>query len=170
MMKTLKYIQPVSFRKLCGASLAHATEVSSPATLVPKAASLSENRKESMVSAQSSLDLAASNQNQDTTRDLEAQSGQNQSVAKSKKLRFNERIISDATLGVSDGMTVPFALTAGLSSFGDARLVYLGGLAELFAGAVSMGLGGYIAAKGEAYACSLSDACRLITNMIQTCL
>ena len=59
-------------------------------------------------------------------------------------------MISDAIIGVSDGMTVPFALTAGLSSLGDTKLVVLGGLAELVAGAISMGLGGFIAAKSEA--------------------
>ena len=123
-----------------------------------------------MVSTKSSFDLADSNRDRNISHDLEAQRGQNQTVARSKKPRFNERIISDATLGLSDGMTVPFALTAGLSSFGDARLVYLGGLAELFAGAVSMGLGGYIAAKGEACVYSLSEPCSLVADMIQTCI
>lgn len=61
-------------------------------------------------------------------------------------------MISDAIIGVSDGMTVPFALTAGLASLGDTKLVVLGGLAELIAGAISMGLGGFIGAKSEAYA------------------
>ena len=60
-------------------------------------------------------------------------------------------MISDAIIGLSDGMTVPFALTAGLASLGDARLVVLGGLAELIAGAISMGLGGLLGAKSEAY-------------------
>ena len=46
-------------------------------------------------------------------------------------------------IGLSDGLTVPFALTAGLSSIGSSRLVVTGGLAELCAGAISMGLGGY---------------------------
>ena len=46
-------------------------------------------------------------------------------------------------IGLSDGLTVPFALTAGLSSLGSSRLVVGGGLAELCAGAISMGLGGY---------------------------
>ncbi|MCJ1405198.1 hypothetical protein MMC11_008424 [Xylographa trunciseda] len=59
-------------------------------------------------------------------------------------------MISDAIIGLSDGLTVPFALTAGLSSLGNARLVVLGGLAELIAGAISMGLGGFIGAKSEA--------------------
>jgi VIT1/CCC1 family predicted Fe2+/Mn2+ transporter len=52
-------------------------------------------------------------------------------------------------IGLSDGLTVPFALTAGLSSIGDSRLVVLGGLAELIAGAISMGVGGFLASQGE---------------------
>ena len=60
-------------------------------------------------------------------------------------------MISDAIIGLSDGMTVPFALTAGLASLGDTRLVVLGGLAELIAGAISRGLGGLLGAKSEAY-------------------
>ncbi|TVY89632.1 Vacuolar iron transporter [Lachnellula willkommii] len=55
----------------------------------------------------------------------------------------------DVILGFSDGLTVPFALTAGLSSLGSAKLVILGGLAELFSGAISMGLGGLLAALTE---------------------
>lgn len=66
------------------------------------------------------------------------------------KLRVSPRVISDAILGLSDGLTVPFALTAGLTAFGNARLVVLGGLAELIAGAISMGLGGFVGAKSEA--------------------
>lgn len=64
--------------------------------------------------------------------------------------QINPRVISDAILGLSDGLTVPFALSAGLSSFGNARVVVLGSLAELVAGAISMGLGGYVGAKSEA--------------------
>lgn len=59
------------------------------------------------------------------------------------------RVMSDAIIGLSDGLTVPFALTAGLSSLGDSKLVITGGLAELVSGAISMGLGGYLAAKSE---------------------
>lgn len=58
--------------------------------------------------------------------------------------------MSDAILGLSDGLTVPFALSAGLSAFGNTKVVVLGGLAELAAGAISMGLGGYVGAKSEA--------------------
>ncbi|OJJ00356.1 hypothetical protein ASPVEDRAFT_39800 [Aspergillus versicolor CBS 583.65] len=59
------------------------------------------------------------------------------------------RVISDAIIGLSDGMTVPFALTAGLSALGDTKVVVFGGFAELIAGAISMGLGGYLGAKSE---------------------
>ncbi|CAO3689268.1 unnamed protein product [Rhizopus stolonifer] len=59
-------------------------------------------------------------------------------------------LIKDCILGLSDGLTVPFALAAGLSSLGDSRIVLFGGLAELVSGAISMGLGGYLAAKSEA--------------------
>lgn len=61
------------------------------------------------------------------------------------------RIISDAIIGLSDGLTVPFALTAGLSALGDTRVVIFGGASELIAGAISMGLGGYLGAKSEEY-------------------
>lgn len=64
--------------------------------------------------------------------------------------RINPRIVSDAILGLSDGLTVPFALSAGLSALGNTKVVVLGGLAELAAGAISMGLGGYVGAKSEA--------------------
>ena len=66
--------------------------------------------------------------------------------------RITPRMISDATIGLSDGLTVPFALTAGLSALGDTNVVIYGGLAELIAGGISMGLGGYLGAKGEAEA------------------
>ena len=64
---------------------------------------------------------------------------------------WDPRLISDATIGLSDGLTVPFALSAGLSALGTTKLVIFGGLAELTAGAISMGLGGYLAARSEAY-------------------
>jgi vacuolar iron transporter family protein len=72
--------------------------------------------------------------------------------ANSKKgFRIDARVISDATIGLSDGLTVPFALTAGLSALGNTKVVIYGGFAELIAGAISMGLGGYLGAKSEAY-------------------
>jgi hypothetical protein len=63
--------------------------------------------------------------------------------------RIDARVISDAIIGLSDGLTVPFALTAGLSALGNKNVVIYGGLAELTAGAISMGLGGYLGAKSE---------------------
>ena len=62
---------------------------------------------------------------------------------------FLTRFLSDFTLGFSDGLTVPFALTAGLSSLGRTDTVISGGLAELCAGSISMGIGGYLAARDE---------------------
>ncbi|CDR42318.1 CYFA0S09e00980g1_1 [Cyberlindnera fabianii] len=64
--------------------------------------------------------------------------------------KIDPRVMSDIVIGLSDGLTVPFALTAGLSSLGDAKLVITGGFAELISGAISMGLGGYLAARSEA--------------------
>nr|POE79883.1 vacuolar iron transporter 1 [Quercus suber] len=58
-------------------------------------------------------------------------------------------LVRNSIIGFADGLTVPFALTAGLSALGSSRLVILGGLAELFAGAISMGLGAYLAAVTE---------------------
>lgn len=54
-----------------------------------------------------------------------------------------------SVIGLSDGLTVPFALTAGLSSLGESKLVILGGVAELIAGAISMGIGGFLASQAE---------------------
>ncbi|KAJ5125552.1 hypothetical protein N7476_010108 [Penicillium atrosanguineum] len=76
--------------------------------------------------------------------------GSSSSSSSSTRARINPRIISDAILGLSDGLTVPFALSAGLSALGNTKVVVLGGLAELAAGAISMGLGGYVGAKSEA--------------------
>lgn len=83
--------------------------------------------------------------------DIESQSvDSNTEKANQKKgFRIDARIISDATIGLSDGLTVPFALTAGLSALGDTKVVIYGGFAELIAGAISMGLGGYLGAKSE---------------------
>lgn len=57
------------------------------------------------------------------------------------------RFLADFTLGFSDGLSVPFALTAGLSSLGRSETVIYAGLAELCAGCISMGIGGYLAAR-----------------------
>ncbi|MGC2404768.1 MAG: VIT1/CCC1 transporter family protein [Acidobacteriaceae bacterium] len=60
-------------------------------------------------------------------------------------------IVRDVVIGMSDGLTVPFALAAGLSGAVDSsRIVVLAGLAEIAAGSIAMGLGGYLAAQGDA--------------------
>ena len=60
-------------------------------------------------------------------------------------------IIRDIVIGMSDGLTVPFALAAGLSGAVEGtRIVVVAGLAEIAAGSIAMGLGGYLAARGDA--------------------
>lgn len=56
---------------------------------------------------------------------------------------------NNRVIGLSDGLTVPFALTAGLSSLGTSRIVVMGGVAELIAGAISMGIGGFLGSQAE---------------------
>jgi len=59
--------------------------------------------------------------------------------------------VRDVVIGMSDGLTVPFALAAGLSgAVQNTRLIVVGGLAEIAAGSIAMGLGGYLAAHGDA--------------------
>lgn len=59
--------------------------------------------------------------------------------------------VRDVVIGMADGLTVPFALAAGLSgAVQDTRLIVVGGLAEIAAGSIAMGLGGYLAARGDA--------------------
>jgi VIT1/CCC1 family predicted Fe2+/Mn2+ transporter len=59
--------------------------------------------------------------------------------------------VRDFVIGMSDGLTVPFALAAGLSGAVDTtRIIVTAGLAEIAAGAIAMGLGGYLAAQSEA--------------------
>ncbi len=59
--------------------------------------------------------------------------------------------VRDAVIGMADGLTVPFALAAGLSgAVQNTRLIVVGGLAEIAAGSIAMGLGGYLAARGDA--------------------
>ncbi|KAK4446527.1 Ccc1 family [Podospora aff. communis PSN243] len=60
-----------------------------------------------------------------------------------------DALLRDITLGFSDGLTVPFALTASLSISGSTKIVIMGGLAELFSGMISMGLGAYNVAITE---------------------
>lgn len=63
--------------------------------------------------------------------------------------------VRDIVIGMSDGLTVPFALAAGLAGAltatgGNLRVIVIAGLAEIAAGSTAMGLGGYLAARGDA--------------------
>jgi vacuolar iron transporter family protein len=59
--------------------------------------------------------------------------------------------VRDMVIGMADGLTVPFALAAGLSgAVASTQLIVVGGLAEIAAGSIAMGLGGYLAARGDA--------------------
>jgi len=59
--------------------------------------------------------------------------------------------VRDVVIGMSDGLTVPFALAAGLSgAHVSTHVVVLAGLAEIAAGCIAMGLGGYLAARTDA--------------------
>jgi len=59
--------------------------------------------------------------------------------------------VRDVVIGMSDGLTVPFALAAGLSgAVASTGIIVTAGLAELAAGAIAMGLGGYLAGRSDA--------------------
>ena len=60
-------------------------------------------------------------------------------------------VVRDVVIGMADGLTVPFALAAGLSGAIDqTAIIVTAGLAEIAAGSIAMGLGGYMAAKSDA--------------------
>ncbi|MES2519799.1 MAG: VIT1/CCC1 transporter family protein [Bacteroidota bacterium] len=66
-----------------------------------------------------------------------------------KHLQSSE-FIKDIVIGVSDGLTVPFALAAGLSgAVTDTGIITTAGIAEIVAGSIAMGLGGYLAGRTE---------------------
>lgn len=59
-------------------------------------------------------------------------------------------MLRDVVIGMSDGLTVPFALAAGLSGAVDStNIIVIAGIAEVAAGSIAMGLGGYLAGKTE---------------------
>lgn len=59
-------------------------------------------------------------------------------------------LVRDVVIGMADGLTVPFALAAGLSgAVSSTRIITTAGLAEVAAGALAMGLGGYLAARTD---------------------
>jgi len=60
-------------------------------------------------------------------------------------------MVRDVVIGMADGLTVPFALAAGISgAVAASRLVVTAGFAEIAAGSIAMGLGGYLAARTDA--------------------
>jgi len=66
-----------------------------------------------------------------------------------KHLRSSD-FLTDVVIGMSDGLTVPFALAAGLSgAVSSNSIIVIAGIAEIAAGSIAMGLGGYLAGKTE---------------------
>jgi VIT1/CCC1 family predicted Fe2+/Mn2+ transporter len=72
-------------------------------------------------------------------------------VAHIEKHFTGTALVRDLVIGMSDGLTVPFALAAGISgAVSSSHIVVVAGLAEIVAGSIAMGLGGYLAAKSDA--------------------
>ncbi|UAY50799.1 VIT1/CCC1 transporter family protein [Ferruginibacter albus] len=70
-------------------------------------------------------------------------------IHKEEHLRSSQ-LLSDIVIGMSDGLTVPFALAAGLSgAVSNSNIIVIAGIAEIAAGSIAMGLGGYLAGKTE---------------------
>src|SRR6201989_844341 len=62
----------------------------------------------------------------------------------------SSEVLTDIVIGMSDGLTVPFALAAGLSgAVSNSHIIVIAGIAEIAAGSIAMGLGGYLAGKTE---------------------
>ena len=62
----------------------------------------------------------------------------------------SSQALTDIVIGMSDGLTVPFALAAGLSgAVANSSIIVIAGIAEICAGSIAMGLGGYLAGKTE---------------------
>jgi VIT1/CCC1 family predicted Fe2+/Mn2+ transporter len=63
----------------------------------------------------------------------------------------SSEIVRDAVIGLADGLTVPFALAAGLAgAVGSTAVIVIAGVAEIVAGSIAMGLGGYLAGRSDA--------------------
>ena len=68
---------------------------------------------------------------------------------KENHLRSSD-FLRDVVIGMSDGLTVPFALAAGLSgAVSNSSIIVIAGIAEIAAGSIAMGLGGYLSGKTE---------------------
>jgi VIT1/CCC1 family predicted Fe2+/Mn2+ transporter len=82
----------------------------------------------------------------------------------------SSEVVRDIVIGMSDGLTVPFALAAGLSgAVAATHIIVVAGLAEIAAGSIAMGLGGYLAAKNdtEHYASELEREQREVREVPQ---
>lgn len=106
-----------------------------------------ENNVVSSATSAENVDLEAQKQCSQVT---EGPSGKSRLRSFWVRHKPSARVIGDLTIGLSDGMTVPFALTAGLSFYGNTKVVVLAGVAELVAGTISMAIGGWLGARGEA--------------------
>src|SRR5476651_1608149 len=76
--------------------------------------------------------------------------------------------VRDIVIGMSDGLTVPFALAAGLTgAISQTHIIVTAGFAEIAAGSIAMGLGGYLAARsdGDHYAHELAREEREIVSV-----
>lgn len=72
-----------------------------------------------------------------------------ESMHKEEHLESSD-FLRDVVIGMSDGLTVPFALAAGLTgAIADSKIIVIAGIAEIVAGSIAMGLGGYLAGKTE---------------------
>ena len=71
-------------------------------------------------------------------------------IAHMEKHFISTAAVRDIVIGMADGLTVPFALAAGITgAIASTRIVVTAGLAEIIAGSIAMGLGGYLAAKTD---------------------
>lgn len=88
--------------------------------------------------------------NRETTVEIQSVHSTNSVDSSHNEPHFgNAEIIRDCIVGLSDGLTVPFALAAGLASLNNSRLVIIAGAAEVVAGSISMALGGFLAGLSE---------------------
>lgn len=88
---------------------------------------------------------APDNEKRDTAPDNGNMPGQRHR----ERHKLDSDFLHNAIIGFSDGLTVPFALCAALSTLDDSKVVISGGLAELFAGSLSMGIGAVLASLNE---------------------
>jgi vacuolar iron transporter family protein len=73
-----------------------------------------------------------------------------QTIEHTEKHFTASEAVRDIVIGMSDGLTVPFALAAGLSgAISSTSIIVTAGFSEIAAGAIAMGLGGYLAAQGD---------------------